>query len=128
MLNTIFTFVGANSSLVSLGTLGLTVFFAGSMLQGERVRKQEIKAELREIQAETEASMARVKAIQDALAIADAQLVDQIRATYTELDSLNAELYIAQKNLEDESLENARQQGSSALSRVPVSSGFELKN
>ena len=128
MLQTLFTFIGANSSLVSLGTLGLTVFFAGTMLQGERVRKQEIKAELREIQAETEASMARVQAIQDALALADAELVGQIKATYTELDSLNAEQYAIKKKLEDEQLANVQRQGSSAIRRVPASSGFDLKN
>ena len=74
---------------LSLGALILSTFFAGTMLQGERIRKEEIREELREIQQLTEQSLDEVAQIQTLLEQEDARLVGEISEAYEVLAALN---------------------------------------
>ncbi len=90
-MQAILAFIGANGSYFSIGALCLSLFCAGSMLQGERLRKEEIREQMREIEAMTETTMARVAEINTRLEAQDQALVAEIETTYGELAALSAE-------------------------------------
>ncbi len=108
MFNSLITILLGNAGMVSLGALVLSTFFAGSMLQGDRIRKQEIQEELREIQQLTEESLTRVAEIQTNLEKQDAQLLQEIGDAYDVLAKLNKEQEAAQLALEETEREQAR--------------------
>ncbi len=95
----ILTFIGANAGYVSIGALMLSVFCAGSYLQGERVRKAEIRDQMEEIEALAAESMDRVASIRSTLEAEDRRLVAEITETYAELAALNAEEVAARRAL-----------------------------
>ncbi len=130
MINTVVTTALAHPNYLSLGALIVSVFFAGTFLQGERVRKQEVKEQLREIQQLTEQSLARVDQVQTELAAEDARLVSEISEAYTALAALNEKELAQREALEaserrNQQLGNRRQQN---RQRVNDSSGFIIDN
>ena len=88
-------------SYFSLGALVLSTFFAGSMLKGDRIRTQEIKEELREIQAQTEQSLAEVEQIQTNLDQEDARLVSEITQAYEVIAELNEKARVVRADIEE---------------------------
>ena len=108
MISSIFTTLLANPGYLSLGALVLSTFFAGSMLQGDRVRTQEIKEELREIQQLTEQSLAQVEQIQVKLEQEDARLVNEISQAYEILAVLNEKEREVRVGLKETEKENNR--------------------
>ncbi|MEM8485565.1 MAG: hypothetical protein AAF564_08435 [Bacteroidota bacterium] len=130
MINTVVTTALAHPNYLSLGALIVSVFFAGSFLQGERVRKQEVKEQLREIQKLADQSMARVDQVQATLAAEDARLVAEISEAYTALAALNEKERVQRLALEEtarrnQQLANRRQQN---RQQVNESSGFIIDN
>ena len=130
MINTVVTAALAHPNYLSLGALIVSVFFAGTFLQGERVRKQEVKEQLREIQQLTEQSLARVDQVQSELAAEDARLVDEISEAYTALAALNEKERVQREELEEserrnQQLANRRQQN---RQQVNDSSGCIIDN
>jgi len=108
MINSILTSLLANPAYLSLGALVLSTFFAGSMLQGDRVRTQEIKDELREIQMLTEQSLSQVDHIQSTLDQEDDRLIREIDEAYEDLAALNEKERVARAELEASDREQAR--------------------
>lgn len=126
----VLNFLLAHSSYVSLGALVMSVFFAGTMLQGERVRQQEVKAELREIEQVAAQSMNRVAQINAQLEAEDARLVEEIGETYAELAALNEKERQQRAELEataarNRQLDNQRNQQRTTIER---SAGFIIDN
>ncbi len=108
MFNSLITMILANPGYVSLGALVLSTFFAGTMLQGDRIRKQEIQEELREIQQLTEESLTRVQEIQTTLEQQDAALLQDIGEAYEVLATLNKQEQEERLKLEESAQEAAR--------------------
>ena len=79
-----------NTNHFSLIALVLSVFFAGAYLRGEISRRQELKAELREIKMQQKQTMARVDSVNAAYLRDKIQLLDQTRAFYADLDQIIA--------------------------------------
>jgi len=120
------SFLLANSSYVSLGALVLSVFFAGTMLQGERLRTREVRDALREIENITGQSLERVAQINAHLEAEDARLVGQISQAYAELAALNEQERLKRVQIEQTArrrrqLENERLQ---ERERIRSSTGF----
>ncbi|MFK7845980.1 MAG: hypothetical protein AB8G77_11820 [Rhodothermales bacterium] len=107
-MNALLTTLLANPSYLSLGALVLSTFFAGSMLQGDRIRTQEIKEELREIKEMTAASLVEVEQIQVRLEQEDARLIKEIGLAYSVLAQLNEKERIARADLEASDRERQR--------------------
>ncbi len=124
MLNTLLSTLLANPGYLSLGALVLSTFFAGTMLQGERIRKEEIREELREIQELTRQSLAQVEQIQVQLEATDARLVGQIGETYEVLVQLNKQEQEARAGLEEEERRRLARQRSQLRQEVNNTSGF----
>lgn len=130
MINTVLSTALAHPNYLSLGALIVSVFFAGSFLQGERVRKQEVKEQLREIQKLADQSLARVDQVQADLAAEDARLVGEISEAYAALAALNEKERVQRLAIEEtarrnEQLANRRQQN---RQQVNDSSGFIIDN
>lgn len=114
MFGSLLTTLMANPGSLSLGALILSVFFAGSMLQGERMRNQEIRDALEEIEKATQQSLDRVEEINANLGQEDARLVSEIAETYEILATLNEQERKTRAGLEASGraaaqLENVRQ-------------------
>ena len=130
MLNAVLSTVMANPGFLGLGALVVSTFFAGTMLQGERVRNQEIRDELREIKQLTEQSLLRVAAIEEALHTEDARLVNEIGVAYEALAVLNEKERVQRAALEA----TARRNRQLAIERlrqretVKKSDGFIIDN
>lgn len=127
-MQAILAFLGANAGYVSIGALMLSLFCAGSMLKGEQVRKEEIREQLREIEAQTATTMERVHQITAQLAAEDRQLVQEIEKTYGELAALTAEEMAARKAkaAADQQIRQASRQpaGYNAIQDIP---GFHIR-
>ncbi len=129
-MSAVLNFLLANSSYVSLGALIMSVFFAGTFLQGERLRKQEVKDALEEIQNLTEQSMNRVEKINAILEKEDARLLSEIGVAYQELAALNEQERVKQAQLEETEQRNAELEAQNRRNRnrVRSSSGFIFDN
>lgn len=130
MLSSLLTTIMAYPNYLSLGALVMSVFFAGTFLQGERLRKQEIKDELREIQQLAEQTMARVEDINTQLSQKDAQLVGEISEAYQILAELTEKERLQRVALEESArrrneLSDQRQ---SERQNVNNSAGFIIDN
>ncbi|MEZ4698833.1 MAG: hypothetical protein R2834_00765 [Rhodothermales bacterium] len=127
-MQAILAFLGANAGYVSIGALMLSVFCAGSMLKGEQVRKEEIREQLRDIEAQTASTMERVHQITAQLEAQDRQLVQEIEKTYGELAALSAEETEARraKASADQQIRQAtrRPAGYQAIQDIP---GFHIR-
>ena len=122
------TFIGANAGYVSIGALMLSVFCAGSFLQGERVRKEEIREQMREIEALTEETMARVATISATLEAEDQRLVAEIETTYAELATLNAEEAAARRALAERQRAIDRPRRATPAPMGPAYQGFTIRS
>ena len=74
--------------LFSLIALGVSVFFAGQFLEGERLQKRELKTNLQEIEATTQQILQQVDSINQAVAAQDAALSQKIASSYALLGEL----------------------------------------
>jgi len=87
-----------NSSYISLIAMIVAVFFTGTYLRGEGVRKREVNEALDEIRARQTAIMAQVDEINRVTMERDQQLLSRIDSARTYIDLLNAEeAYTSQK-------------------------------
>ncbi|MDZ4700168.1 MAG: hypothetical protein SH809_10720 [Rhodothermales bacterium] len=127
-MHLILTFIGANAGYVSIGALMLSVFCAGSFLQGERVRKEEIREQMRDIEALTEETMARVATITATLEAEDRRLVAEIESTYEELAVLNAEEAAARRALAERQRAIERPRPAIAAPLGPAFQGFTIRS
>lgn len=130
MFNSVLTTLLAYPKYVSLGALVMSVFFAGTMLQGEWNRKKEIKAEMREIRAEADAVLQEVDAISSRLKAQDEALVFEIKQTYKELEALNHKEWQQRVALDESEAERRRLESELQQPRrqVKSSSGFIIDN
>jgi predicted oxidoreductase len=126
-MQVLLTFIGANAGYVSIGALTLSVFCAGSFLQGERVRKEEIRDQMREIEALTEETMARVASITATLEAEDQRLVAEIENTYQELAVLNAEEAAARRALAERQRAIERPRQPTQPRTGPAFQGFTIR-
>jgi hypothetical protein len=119
-------FLGANAGYVSIGALMLSVFCAGSMLQAERVRKQEIRDALHEIEVQTDSTLQRIARIDAWLQAEDRRLVAEIETTYGELADVSAAEASARRAL----AESRRQLDRPQLRPrpQPAFQGFTIRN
>lgn len=126
----VLNFLLAHSSYVSLGALVMSVFFAGTMLQGERVRQQEVKDALREIEQVAAQSMDRVEQINTRLEAEDARLVNEIGETYEELAALNEKERQQRAELEATAARNRQlaNQRNEQRTTIERSAGFVIDN
>lgn len=126
MLQAALTTLQANPNFVSLGALILSVFFAGTMLQGERTRKQDVKDALAEIEALSAASLERVEEINADLETQDAELVGQIDEAYDELARISEREEQALANLEQTNRRNRQLQQQNQQNREAVRSSTDF--
>lgn len=128
MLNSLLQTAMKYPSYFSLGALVLSTFFAGSMLKGDRVRTQEIKAELREIQAQTEQSLAAVEQIQVNLEQEDAKLVSEISQAYEVIATLNEQARVVRAEIERSEVRNRQLQANRNRSRQQINDSRRFFN
>ena len=80
-----------NSPLVSLAALGISTFLMGGYLGGAMARKQEVKEEIKEIQAEHRAILLRIDSVYRTSVAREQKSLEQMDAIYTTLTTLTAQ-------------------------------------
>ena len=76
------------SDYLSVAAVVTSVYFAGTFLEGERIRSQELKESMREILEETEQINERILFINQKAQVEDLLLMDKIGQTYANLEEL----------------------------------------
>lgn len=77
------------ANLISMGALVLSVFCAGAFLNGERLRTKDLRQELKTIQAEKDAIMRQVDAINQRTYEEEQKILDKIQTAYSLLNELD---------------------------------------
>lgn len=86
-----------NPNLFSLAALGLAVFFAGSFLEGERIRNREFREDIKAIKSKNRQILGRVAQINQTAARQDALIKEKITNAYEELAALQEEIQESKK-------------------------------
>lgn len=118
------------SDLIGLGALLISIYFAGSFLEGERLAARELKADLQDVEQATEQILLEVDAINQRLAEEDLKLVQQIEGTYGQLNQLNEKELEARKGLERRWRRTKKQkkQNSDKREQMRQEGGFKFRN
>ncbi len=78
-----------NWNLISALSMAVSAFFAGSFLQGERMRKAEFRESIEQIRMEQAAIMQRVDEVNEYVKLKEIEMISQIDSAYLVLDDLN---------------------------------------
>ncbi len=78
-----------NWNLVSAFSMGISAFFAGAFLQGERLRKAEFRESLEQIRNEQRVIMQRVEEVNAYVKLKEIELISQLDSAYLVMDDLN---------------------------------------
>ena len=122
--------MNANANLISMAAMMIAVFFAGAVLNGERLRTKELKMELEKVRAEKEVIMQRVEEINQKTYEDEKKILEKIETAYSLLNSLNSQRTLKRQEIEDIRAKLAATQGeierNVAVINAQTEAGFGL--
>lgn len=124
-----FRLPGWSGNAFSLIALLVSVYFAASFLEGERLRTRELKDALQEVESAHEETLRTLEVMRMQTIQADNQLVEKIDAMYGELGALNEKerlqrLRLIQRNKQINETQTGNTQN---RAKIREASGFKFR-